>query len=374
MKKRILLILFFGLILAGLVFISIKDINITGKQTNPLRAKVTKIMKTTENLDQADDGIVTQYIFFKAKVKSGETKEKTVNGYQMIVNSDTNLKVERVEKGDHVYLDSSSVKQTGMYTLLYYERFGTLILLASLLFLFLLIFGKKKGFLSIISLLYTIIAVCLVFIPALLSDKNPIIWGLITSIYIVVSSLMIMNGKHKKTLCGILGCIGGMIMVILLSLLSIKLAKLTGGAGDAIYLKQLHTALDFKLILISTFLIGSIGAIMDVAVELSASLYEIWEKAKDNSIKSIISSGFNIGRDMIGTMSNTLVLAYISCAFVSLANAINQGWSIGYIISSEFICDELIQILTGSLGILTTIPLTTIICALIYNKKLSRKS
>ena len=109
---------------------------------------------------------------------------------------------------------------------------------------------------------------------------------------------------------------------------------------------------------------------MDVAVELSASLLEVYEKARDNdkTVKSLWSSGVNIGRDMMGTMSNTLVMAYIGNSLSTILLLLSYSGSLIELFNREMIIVELLQILVGSFGLLLTIPFTSLICSIVYCK------
>ena len=109
---------------------------------------------------------------------------------------------------------------------------------------------------------------------------------------------------------------------------------------------------------------------MDVAVELSASLLEVYEKARDTdkTVKSLWSSGVNIGRDMMGTMSNTLVMAYIGNSLSTILLLLSYSDSLIELFNREMIIVELLQILVGSFGLLLTIPFTSLICSIVYCK------
>jgi len=114
---------------------------------------------------------------------------------------------------------------------------------------------------------------------------------------------------------------------------------------------------------------GSLGAVMDVAMSLASSINELSINMKDKSFSKMVKSGFNIGKDAIGTMSNTLILAYIgsSLATVLLLTAYNKNPL--YLFNLEMIIVEILQAIIGSLGILFAVPLTTVLSAYIFNKK-----
>lgn len=107
---------------------------------------------------------------------------------------------------------------------------------------------------------------------------------------------------------------------------------------------------------------------MDVAMSISSSLWEVREQSEEISFHSLFRLGINIGQDVMGTMANTLILAYIggSLSVVLLLSAYST--SLMYLMNMEMIVVEILQSLIGSFGILFAMPLTSFICAIIYQK------
>ena len=234
--------------------------------------------------------------------------------------------------------------------------------------------GMIKGLNTILSLIFTCLAIFLVFIPSVLAGRSIYLWSIITCLFIILMTLLFINNLSKKTLCACLSCIVGVSLTALLTLLMSKIMSLTGILDEQSYYLQLMDTskpFDLKAIIFAGIILGAVGAIMDVAVELSASLLEVYEKAKneDKNIKSLWNSGLNIGRDMMGTMSNTLVMAYIGNSISTTLLLLSYSGSLIELLNREMIIVELLQILVGSFGLLLTIPFTSIICSLIYCKK-----
>ena len=101
---------------------------------------------------------------------------------------------------------------------------------------------------------------------------------------------------------------------------------------------------------------------------LPTKLLEVYNNSEKHSLSRTIKSGFNIGRDMLGTMSNTLVLAYLSTSMMTILYYVSHFY-VESIFRKEFFALAITQALIGCIGILITIPLTSLICALLYNKK-----
>ena len=146
--------------------------------------------------------------------------------------------------------------------------------------------------------------------------------------------------------------------------------QLTGlTTEDSMYLLFLNSEkpIDLRAIIFAAIILGAVGAIMDVSMSLSSSLAEMKEQAGNMSAAQITRSGMVVGRDIMGTMANTLILAYIgsSLSVTLLLAAYNSSTPL-LLFNSEMILVELLQAVAGSLGILLTIPLTSLVCGVLY--------
>lgn len=337
------------------------------------RAKITRVIDRKETPFQID-GLTDQYnidIIFEAKILSGEHKGNQVIATQNISTYITGT-IDEVKAGDTVLLYQGTTND-GTSTNWYfveYSRTTALIVLGAIFLGLILLFGKFKGVKTIVALVTTCLAIFGVFIPAILGGQNIYAWTIITCAFITFSTVLIVYGYSKKTIATALGCIGGVLVAGLLTLIMNGLLKLTGFVDEnAIYLVQLNESIDLKAIIFAGILIGAIGAIMDVSIDISSSLFEVADKMEKPDYKTIVKSGFNIGKDIMGTMTNTLILAYIgsSLSEVLLLTASNN--SLSRVMNLEMIVVEILQALVGSIGLLTTIPLTSLVCAFLYKQE-----
>lgn len=340
------------------------------------RAEVTRILERKETPIEID-GLENQYntdITFEAEILSGEHKDKLVIAVQNLSTYITGSGDE-VKPGDKVLLfNETTYGNESKWYFIEYSRTSAIIVLAIIFFGLILLFGKTKGVKTLFSLIITCLAIFIVYIPAILGGQNIYTWTIVTCAVITFSTVMIVYGYSKKTLATALGCIGGVLVAGILTIIMNGVLKLTGFVDeDATYLHQLNSAIDLKAIIFGGILIGAIGAIMDVSIDIASSLFEVADKLEKPDFKTIMKSGFNIGKDIMGTMTNTLILAYIgsSLSVVLLFTANNH--SLAYIFNLEMIVVEILQALVGSIGILTTIPLTSCICAGLYKHEDSNK-
>lgn len=341
----------------------------------PVKALVTKIITRTDRAEDGSfSGITT--VVFEAKATSGERKGTTLTATQQI---DTvyPAKLKEVETGDKVLLYEDTESEIRGWIMGEYVRFDPLLVLGILFCIGLLIFGRIKGVNTIVSLAFTCLSIFLVFIPAVMSAQNIYFWSVLTCIFITVMTLLIVNGADWKSLAAGIGCFSGVAVAGLLTLLMDSIIHLTGWLEESsinLYMLNPNGHIDLKAIIFASIIIGAIGAIMDVAMSLSSSLHELKAKLPDASAKDLFRSGMTIGRDIMGTMANTLVLAYIGSSLSMTLLMIAYTSSLTGLLNREAIIVEILNALAGSIGILLTIPLTSFVCSVLYTRKGLRRS
>ena len=352
-----------------------------GVQDTPIsyKAKVIQIISKerqvpTEGVDGDNGGV---NIVFRAKLLSSEKKGETVTVLQQ---SDPlyPIQMKEAEVGDKVLIYENTDSELNYEWLLgEYVRTDALIVLGILFCIGLLIFGRMKGVNTVISLVFTCLSIFIVFIPAVLSGQNIYSWSIVTCIFIIVMTLLIISGADKKSLASGIGCFSGVAMVGILTLIMDRIIKLTGMVDEDslhLYLLNEDRPIDLKAIIFSAIIIGAIGAIMDVSMSIASSLKELQEQVEHASFGMLLKSGITIGRDMMGTMANTLILAYIGSSLSLTLLLVAYSNSLLTLFNREMIVVEILNALVGSFGILLTIPLTSFICALLYsNHRISRK-
>lgn len=319
----------------------------------------------------ATTGLPEDTLSFQAKFLDGPKKDQMVSATQSLNSAIPSIRA--VETGDKILLlqQPGSAPNELVWHYLEHIRSNAVFVFALAFVGALLLFGRIKGLNILLSLVFTLISIFAVLLPAILSGKNIYYWSLLVSLFIVIMTLFITNGINAKSFATIFGCLGGILVAGLLMLLMDGIIHLTGILNeDSIYLIYLQTKnpIDLKAIVFASVTIGAIGAIMDIAMDISAALHEIKSKVENADAKTLLHSGMTIGRDILGTMANTLVLAYIgsSLAVVLLLLAYNQ--SLIHLLNRELVIVEMLQMLIGIFGILASIPLTSYICAKLYTK------
>ena len=339
-----------------------------GYEDGACSARVTEILSSRSDDVIVDNTVIGKefIILFDCKILSGEHKGETVMASESGTPYDT-VPLEKVKVGDRILLTHSEDQNAAVEWLMYeFDRTMPLWILGIAFCAIVLLFGRMKGVNTLISLGYTCVAVFAVFVPSVLSGKNIYLWSIITCIYIIIMTLLIIDGLHKKTLAAIIGCSSGVIVSGLLTLLASHFLHLTGiTTEDTIYIKQSFN-IDLNALIFAGIILGSVGAVMDVSVSISSSLAELHDKVEHPTYKGLLESGITIGRDIMGTMANTLVLAYIGCELSATLLSVVYSSSMRTLFSREKIVEELLQALVGSIGLLLTIPLTAAVSSALY--------
>mgnify|MGYP002409945776 CR=1 FL=1 len=367
-KERLIIIVTiivsFILIYAG-NRLAMKDVNFFDKANDLIvgKAEVTKVLNESPNEYSA--------ILFECRVTEGENAGDSVIAAQTIM-EETGSSVRIVEKGDIVYLGDASEYEIGADWFLYeYERYNGIIWLGAAFGILLILFGRSKGFRTIISLTYTCMTIFFVFLPAIISGYNIYLSSIIVCVFITFMTLLIVQGPNKKAVAAGLGCIGGLLVVSLITVGMSEILKISGLIDqDSYFLLTLDTAepVNLKAIVFAAITIGAMGAILDIAVDIAAALSEVHRHASERSLGQTIKSGITIGQDIVGSMANTLILAYIGSSLSLILLLLIHSGSPADLLNSELIIVEVLQALAGSIGILFTIPLTSVSCGILYNK------
>ena len=357
--------------------IAVKYLHIQSSQGagTTITAKVTKIIKVkSQNYELGGNTPVkSKIIIFDAKITSGSQKGKVVQVSQTQDGMNALNQVDVTVNSNILMAQSQSPDDlaNGAYVFSDNQRSNNIMIFGAIFFVLLLLFGRKKGFNTIVSLVFTCLAIFIVFIPALLSGYNIYTTTIIICAFIILMTLIIINGINKKSLSSAIGCIGGLAISGILTIIMSNILKLTGGLNeDSVFLMNMNAKhpIDLKAVIFAAIIIGALGAVIDVSISISSSLNEICEKAEGLSFKSIVNSGNNIGRDIIGAMSNTLILAYIGSSLAVVLLLVGYNNSMIVLFNKEMIIVDILQALIGSFGILLTIPITSIVFAYLHTK------
>lgn len=273
----------------------------------------------------------------------------------------------RVRKGQSLIIRVEAPEGVKpVFSVYNYDRRPGIVAVMLLFFAVTAAVGGFKGIRSIVGLLFTLFAVLAFLLPMIYAGYSPVLCSIITVVATSSISLILLNGPDKKTLCAVVSSIAGVAMTGVLFLAVSAVLHLSGynlEETEELLVISSNTGLKVGEVLFAGMLISSLGAMMDMALSLSSSLDEL--KRIDSALdrRRLFSSGMNIGKDMIGTMSNTLILAFMGTAIVTLLVLVSYGVAFNQLMSSDYIAVEIAQGLSGATGVALTVPFTAAIYA-----------
>lgn len=271
-----------------------------------------------------------------------------------------------------VFLDKNTIQEISIYS---YKRNTVVIALVVIFFAVILLIGRLKGLKSIVALIFTLISIVYLMIPLMFRGVSPIVAATLTAVLDTLVTLYLISGYSKKTLVAILGTTAGVIISGLISYYSGELAHLSGltmeNAENMLYIAE-NSGLKVNGLMFAAILIASLGAAMDIGMSIASAVYEVHRVNTKLTSKELFKSGINIGQDMIGTMSNTLILAFVGGSMTLMIMLLSANISSVQLLNLDVLCTEFIQGLSGSIGIILTVPLTALLASFFYKKDLKK--
>ncbi len=371
----VMLIVFISLVIILVGSIAFNTYEGVGDGMDIAEARIISIEDVSEEtIEYSGNNTTTKTsIVFRAKILTGSLDGEVVSVTQ---NIDTLYALQDlpVEEKDKVLITLTTDPSTGEKVWMFanYDRVDTLLLLTGAFLLLLIIIGRRQGTMTVLSLILMCAMIFLVYLPSVLSGVNIYLATCLMSVYLVIMSLTIIGGVSKKTLAAILGNLGGVLIAGILAYLLNDHMKMTGLIDDTyafLTVAEGDEKLDLVALVWSGIVLGSIGAIMDVAMSISSAMTELDEHMSEKSFKKLVKSGMNIGRDALGTMTNTLILAYLGGSLALVLLFMLNTKVPAYLLSLEMIVEQVVQSIVGSMGILFAVPFTAVFSAYIFMKE-----
>ena len=262
------------------------------------------------------------------------------------------------------------------YTVYNYDRTVPMISCFIVLAAAVICIGGGKGVKSIAGLAYSLFLIVYMVLPAVFSGYSPILMSIICGVLSTAVTLLLLNGNSEKTWAAILSTVIGVICSLLFFLIMSLLVHIDGfssSEAEGLVLISQETGLQIKDVLFAGVLISSLGAIMDTGMSIVSALYEVYTHNQGLTAKELFRSGIEMGKDMIGTMTNTLILAFTGSAFITLLVFLSYHVQPAQLFNSNYLTIEIAQGICGTFGIVLTVPAASAIAAVLLAKKKSIK-
>jgi uncharacterized membrane protein len=275
--------------------------------------------------------------------------------------------------GDDVIVEVSNDPETGFVAIADRYRVPTLSLLLGLFAAAVVVVGGWRGVRSLIALALTLAVVIRLVIPLILAGWDPTWVAILTATGVTVVTFLLTEGARPSTLAAAAGTAISLVLVAVLASLFDALSRFTPlrGSEDTGYLISLGTtSIDLGGVVLAAIIFGALGVLDDVTVTQAATVQELHDADPVAGRSTVAGRAMNIGRSHIAATVNTLVLAYVGASLPLLILFVAGGQDPGLIASQEVVAVEIVRALTGSIGIVAAVPITTAIAAALLGRRI----
>lgn len=360
-----------AILIIGVLILSIdsSDIRSVEKNIRYDKGVVEKVLSDNTQKDSATEGIRRGSQVLQVKMANGPYKGQVVT-MDNYLSAQFNV---YAKEGTRIMVRVTVYEEGPNFSVYNYDRSLLLYGFIGLFMVLLCVIGGKKGFSALIGLILTLLVVVKILLPLLLKGFPPLTTTIGVIAFATIVGFILIDGISVKTSSAIIGTIAGVILAGLLAHLAGIFGHINGyqmdeaeslfliaGSGSGIKITNLLTA---------GILIASLGAVMDVAMSIASSLHELHEVNASLTTKQLFRSGMNIGKDAMGTMANTLILAFTGSSLNLLLMIYSYGIPYTQLINTDSIAIEIIRGIAGSIGIVLTVPIVALISANMEKRK-----
>jgi uncharacterized membrane protein len=342
--------------------VQLPEANMSSFGAGTIRARVTQIL---EEGDIDLGGTVQRYQIARVELLEGEYKGIEMEmdyGKRQILSNEVYLRA-----GDTVLVTVGS-RPDGVLTVYFVDfvRANSLLWLTIIFVAVILLISRWKGLRSLLSLGFSLLVIIGYIIPHILTGEDPLRVSIIGSVILLGVTLYLTYGWNLKTHAAVVSMVFVLLITGTLAGLFVFFTRLTGsGDENALFLIQmLNTQINLRGLLLSGMIIGALGVLDDLVTTQASAVFELHHANESLGFRPLFQSAMRIGQDHVAATVNTLVLAYAGAALPMLLMFSLGRSNYGFLINFEFIAEEIVRTLVGSLGLVTAVPLTTAIAIL----------
>jgi uncharacterized membrane protein len=370
-----------GILIAVLIFVVLAAIvgrpspGVMGNELAPgesrtLRARVVAVL---------EEGTVAQgefeqpYQRLQLRILDGALEDQEIEVEHGLLGFTNQSRTFRV--GDRVFVEHTRTLDGGdLFVVTDYVRAGPLLWLTLLFVAATLLLSGWQGVRSLVGMAISLIVIVGFIVPQILAGRSPVAIAILGSVAMMGISLYLVYGWRGKTHVAVAGLLLSLILTGLLAIWFVNWMRLSGfGAEEAGFLQIAGVQLDTQGLLLAGIIIGTLGALDDIAVGQSSAIFELSKANRQLGWRDLLKHGMVIGRDHIAAMVNTLLLAYVGAALPLVLMFMVFTESLGITLNREIIAEEIVRTLVGSLGLLAGVPLTSLIAALVARGRADKK-
>lgn len=327
-----------------------------------VRAEVLEVLDTTERDIIGTDTTATVQTL-QVRILEGAKKDH-------VVTFDNDLVL--LDDGDIIYVNRlEHIDGTEYFVFKDVAREGALLTLFILFAALLLAFAGFQGMRALLSLLISLAAIVFVLVPLLLAGYSPVLTSISIAAVVLASALFFTHGVTARATLAFLGTMGAVIVTGILASVWVSAAKLTGfGSDAAIYLNfSTQGTLDFGGLLLGSIIIGVLGVLDDVAITQASVVRELKAANATLGAYELYRRALRVGRDHVGSLVNTLALAYVGVSLPLVLLYSRAGTDFVSAVNQEIMAAELVRIMVGSIGLVLAVPITTALASWWFSKE-----
>lgn len=329
--------------------------------------KVVGILEDHVTVDESTDGLWRGDMKLQVKILTGEYKGETAE----VTNYFSSLYNVRVNQGDKVSIRIDENEKGYQVSVYNYYRVPQIIGAVVIFLLLLIVIGGKKGAKSAVGLIFTMVCIIGILLPLTLKGYSPL---LVTIMLILICNLVtffLIDGVQIKTVVAAVGSMCGVLAGAGFAVLAQHFMSVTTyqmDEAESLLLITSTTDLNMKNLFLCGILIACMGAVMDVSMSIASSIAELHTVNPQLTRWELFRSGMNIGKDAMGTMSNTLILAFAGNSLNMMVMIYSYGIGFQQLMNTDFIAIEIIRSIAGSIGIICTVPFVALIASTVFAK------
>jgi uncharacterized membrane protein len=339
--------------------VELPDISMSAMGSETDRAKVTEII---EEGDIDLGGTIQRYQIARVELLEGEYQGIVMEmdyGRRQILSNNIYL-----AEGDTV-LVTIGVRPDGILTVYFVDfvRINSILWLTAIFVITILIISRWKGLRSLLSMAFSLTVIIGYIIPHILAGEDPLRVSISGSVILLAVTLYLTYGWNLKTHAAVLSMVIVLLITGTLAGLFVLITRLTGsGDENSLFLLQmLNTQINLRGLLLGGMIIGALGVLDDLVTTQASAVFELHHANPSLGFRPLFKSAMRIGQDHVAATVNTLVLAYAGASLpMLLMFSLGRG-DFGTLINFEFVAEEIVRTLVGSLGLVTAVPLTTMI-------------
>ncbi len=331
-------------------------------ETETMAARVVEVLE--EGTIEMDGGGTLPYQRLLLRVEGGslagqemEVEEGTVN----IISQDRLFHV-----GDRVYLERAVGSDGDRFYISDFERTGPLFWIVTLFVGLVVLVGRGKGLRSLVGTLFSMVVIFTFIVPQIIAGQDPVVVSIAGSIVLLAVSNYLIYGWNPRAHAAVAGMVLSLVLTGVLAWLFVGWARLTGLSEEGGYLVlELGPGINLQGLVLGGIIIGAMGALDDVCVAQVSVVFELLDANPDLEWVDLFRRAFNVGRDHIAAMVNTLVLAYTGASLPLLLAFTLYQEPLWRRVNREPIAEEIVRTLVGSMGLVMAAPITSLIASLL---------